>query len=579
MTGTRRHRDHRRRRTAGLVGGVALAVVASGCQAGLPESVVKGSEVTVAWSSALTSANHASLADATPGNRDVAAMTRGRFAELVKGAVVPDEGFGSVEVTGDDPFTVRYDLAEPTWSDGIPVDSADLVLAWAAGSDGEGGFDAVPTGLAASERLASVEESDRAIEVEFSRPVQDWQTALDVAVPAHVLGQRALDIEDPMEAKKAVVDAVRDEDESTLEKLATEWNEGFRLSSDDIDEQLLVSSGPYRVTDIAEQDSGAVKVELVANGEYTGSLNPSFERVELVDMSDEEKVAALEAGDVDVAQVAPVVERRKQVRALERRDYGLATSHDGTMWVLALRADGPFERRAARAAFLRAVPRGDLAEAGGGAWADAYTSSNTVLFEPDGEGYDIAQEDSRFERAFGRPAKDPGAERARAGVPGGTNVCVLYERSSPFAQRAFKVLLRSVAEAGWSLSDCGTSELADPMADGSDWQAALVRVPVPRTAADLTRWWGGNGQTNLPGLENTQRDELIARWDGAADRYDARDLRARIERTIVDDAIALPVAMNPVVTLRVPGLDGVTPRPGATGSLTSGIAGWSRTDR
>lgn len=571
---------HRGRRAPALAVsvGVCVALAACGGQK-LPESVVEGSEVTVGWSSTLTSSNAAMAADATPGNLDVAALTRGRFAELVDGEVVLDESFGAVEITKAKPFTVRYDLAEPTWSDGIPVDAADLVLAWATGSDGEGGFDAVPTGLALSERLAGFEESERAIEVAFSQPVNDWSAALDVAVPAHVLGQLALGVEDPMEAKKAVVDAIRGRDATALARLAETWNGDFRLSTEGADPELLVSSGPYRVTDISEQKSGAMRVELVANGEYTGKPAPSFERVELLEMSDEEKMEGLGKG-VDVAQLVPATDRRKDVRMMERRDYGMSTSHDGTMWVLALRADGPpFARRESRAAFLRAVPRDDLTEAGGGAWADAYVASNAVVTAPESDGYEIALEDAGFEAAFGKVSEDPALERTNAGVPPGAAVCLLYDRRSSFAQNAYGVLRDVMAAAGWTLTDCGAPELTELSGYPSGWQAALIRVPVPRSAGDLTRWWGGDPKTNLPGLDNPRRDELIAEWARTVDRYDARDILAQIEKTLVEDAVVLPIAMNPVVTVRVPEVDGVSPRSGPVASLTSGIEEWGRAER
>lgn len=113
------------RRVAALVGMLLVAPLAA-CAPPLPDSVVRDTAATTAWAGELTSFNP--LAAPTSGNLDIAAATRGGFGDVVDGEFVADESFGAVSIVGDDPFTVRYDLAEPAWSDGIPLDAADLML-------------------------------------------------------------------------------------------------------------------------------------------------------------------------------------------------------------------------------------------------------------------------------------------------------------------------------------------------------------------------------------------------------------------------------------------------------------------
>src|SRR5699024_1220758 len=122
----------RRRAAAVLACATALALVA--CGAPLPDSVVAGSSTTVGWTHTLTSTNPATSAGTEPGNQDLAVMTRGQFARTVEGVTELDESFGTATITDPETFTVRYDLAETDWSDGIPLDTADLMLAWAAGT-------------------------------------------------------------------------------------------------------------------------------------------------------------------------------------------------------------------------------------------------------------------------------------------------------------------------------------------------------------------------------------------------------------------------------------------------------------
>lgn len=561
----------------------ALALVASACSPDLPPSVVEGSKVSATWDGPLTSTNTATTSGATSGNLDVAAVTRSRFGELVDDKVVADQSFGSVQVVDQDPFTVRYDLAEPTWSDGTPLDAADLLLAWAAESDfftapagGAGGawFNSVPTGLKRSSELPTIHESGRWVEVVFSEPVVDYATALDVAVPAHVVGRRAFDLEDPMEAKQAVITAIREVDVDALEDISDVWNGDFVVPerTGDVDGDLLLSSGPYRVAEIGHSDAGEQRVELVVNREYAGDRAPEFERIDLVQMQEARRLAAL-GTEVDVTTLTPTARNWAPIRELERRDFGVATAHDGTMWVLVVRVDrGVFVREAARAAFLRGVPRAELKRAGG-RWADAYASTDALVFPPDNESYAIASEDSGFKTTLSGSAHDAAEERNAIGVPPGTPVCVLYDKSSAFASRAFAGMRAGMAGTGWAVRDCGEKGLRDVSGRG-DWHAVLFRLPVPRSPADIAAQWGSTGAFNLSGSRNTRRDALIQQLARTADFYDARDVRVAIEKSIVGDALALPIAMNPLVAVGDRDVVGARPRPGAVAPLMSRAHEW-----
>ena len=46
---------------------------------------------------------------------------------------VRNTDFGSYEVVSEDPLTVEYTItADAVWSDGVPIDEADMLLQWAA---------------------------------------------------------------------------------------------------------------------------------------------------------------------------------------------------------------------------------------------------------------------------------------------------------------------------------------------------------------------------------------------------------------------------------------------------------------
>lgn len=554
--------------------------MATACSGDLPASVEEGTEVAVAWTGSLTSTNPATAATATAGNLDIASLTRGAFGTLVDDAVEMDETFGEVTMTDDEQARVRYDLADPSWSDGVPIDTADLMLAWAAtsgyfrtpkegGSDGEVDFGAVPTGLTKSAYIPEVDEAARAIEVPLVEPVVDWRTALDVAVPAHVVGQKALKIEDPIEAKEVVETAIEESDTAKLTKIAEAWKTAFTVAEDGkAPEEALLSSGPYRIAEITAGEAGQ-EVDLEANPEYAGEARPTYEQVRLAPASADALDSLGEK--VDVVQVAPTKANRKQVRDLERRDYGVATAHDGTIWALVLRTDrGLFQRKNTRTTFLRAVPRGDVAEGGAGEWAEAYEMTDVVLFPPGGEGYQIATEDSGFSTKFGASAE--------AEAPRGARVCVAYDKSNAFAAGAYETITDAVGEEGWSTTDCGASS-ADKIQSGTTWDAALVRVPIPQTPEEITAQWGSKGNRNLTGGGDRDRDRLIGELARTADPYEARDVRVQIEKTLVRDSIVVPIVTNPTVTVSDKAVDSVRPRSGDVAPLVSTVVEWSPTKK
>lgn len=589
--------SRRGRRSAAAVFACVLALVLAGCATPLPDSIAAGSAATVGWTGRLTGTNTASVDGATAGNLDVAALTRGQFAENVDGAAVIDESFGTATVTNPETFTVRYDLAEPTWSDGIPVDAADLMLAWAAGSnavvppeteedvDEENEdeaeppftFESVTTGLTVSEQISDYDQFDRWIEIRFDHPVVDWQTALDVAVPAHVVGQLAFDLEDPMEAKQAVLAAIEDRDTDAMAAIAEVWNTGFTLPEGDgsnIPENLLLSNGPYQISQVDQRNTDAQVVSLEPNREYDGNAQPELEQVDLAQTPRSELLSQL-GSSLDVVEVTPTEENWERVRDLERVDYGVTNAHEGTMWALVLRADrGEFSWRNARRAFMRAVQRDQVVTPAAGQWRSVYQSTDSMLFAPGGEGYDIAQEDSGLRERIGGGADDAAQARDEIGVDSGARVCVLYDTADPFASAAYRALRSGVAEAGWDVRDCGTDDVDTAVQENTRWHAVLTRVPIPQTPAQIAAQWGSDGNSSLSGVQNTDRDELIGQLARAADNYEARDLRVQIETTIVDDAVAVPLVTQPTLAVSDRSIGGVQPRPGGTASLTSGIVDW-----
>lgn len=555
-----------------------MVAVLAACAPALPETVVPNTEITLGWTAQATSLN--SLASPTAANLDIAAMTRSDFGDLIDGEFVADPSFGTVEIVGNDPFTVRYDLAEPMWSDGIPLDAADLLLGWAGASgyfapdgDGEDAEADAQADMGGELTVPTLDEFARAIDVTLAQPTRQWQQLVSAPVPAHVVGQRAFGTEDPMEAKQSVIRAIRADDTAALEKIAAVWNDDFEITQGgDAPADILLSSGPFQIEKISGGESGQ-SIRLAPNPSYRGIPTAQVARIDLVPPGD----APLDlVGDtLDILQVAPLAANRAPIRELERQDFTVDTGHDGTVWAVQLKPAGVFAAQPARVAFIHAVPASSLREAGGGEWASAYTGSISMVSAPGSEAYDIVGEDSGFTTTLGTKGDDPVLERLNAGVPDGSRVCVLYDRGSEFAVGAFSALRAAAGESGWNVVDCGSDDLDAAIAQ-SGWDAVIARVPIPQTADQIAAQWGTGGDAaSFTGQADPARDALIAQLAITTDVYEARDLLAQIEATIVQAAVALPIAVNPRVTVIDRDVTGVATRDGAVAAVTSGVAQWA----
>lgn len=152
--------------------------------------------------------------------------------------LVEESSFGSYRVVSRDPFTVKYTIrAGVDWSDGTPVDAAELLLAWAANSGALNtpGFD-----------------SAKYVDQGTGKFTSDF--------PKNVV-----------------------------------YFDGF--SGMPKDRELVVGTGPYLLSGLVANDHAT----LTANPRYVGDQGRRFEKVTVKFISDPlAAVKTLKAGEVDV---------------------------------------------------------------------------------------------------------------------------------------------------------------------------------------------------------------------------------------------------------------------------------------
>src|SRR5690606_23068851 len=125
-------------------------------------------------------------------------------------------------------------------------------------------------------------------------------------------------------------------------------------------------------------------------------------------------------------------------------------------------------------------------------------------------------------------------------------------------------------EAGWTVVDCGSDDFDEALAQRS-WNAVIARVPVPQAPEQIAAQSGSDGAASVTGHADAGRGARIAQLPQTPDVYEARDLLAQIEATIVRGAVALPLAANPRVTIIDRDVEGLAARNGAVAPLTYGV--------
>ncbi|MEV7528642.1 ABC transporter family substrate-binding protein [Agrococcus sediminis] len=577
-------------------GGVLLATGALVLSACTPTTapgaeIVEGTSITAAWNQPFYSANgNTSFGNAT-ANNNINYMTYSGFnfydntPELQQ-----DTSFGSYELVSEDPLQVQYTINEGVqWSDEVPVDAADMLLNWAAISgafntedfapeeyqDPETGefttefpegtvfFDsgATPTsGLGLVQETPEINEDGRGILMTYSDFYVDWELAFGAGLPAHVIAMNALGIEDPTEAKQAVIDAIQNEDMGVIAQLASYWNTGFNFTEMPSDTSVLTANGPYIISDfVADQ-----YITLQANENYVGDHQPQVETITVRFITDAmAAVTALQNGDVDIIQPQATPDVRAALEGTEgiTVNYGEGATYEHVdLQFDQSKNPGVFETLEARQSFLLTIPRQEIIDRLIIPLNPEATVRNSAVFVPGAEGYDESVENSGILDMYSEvDIEQATALREQAGLEEGTEVCLLFASTNPRRVSEFELIRESAAEAGWTVTDCSSPEwgglLGAPGAyDASlfGWQSTSLGV------ASVGPNFETGGINNLSYYSNEEMDAVVQELNTTVDTERQMELLMEIDRILVEDAFGITIFQFPEVTAfsdRITGID------------------------
>ncbi|MDM7830794.1 ABC transporter family substrate-binding protein [Cellulomonas edaphi] len=485
-----------------------------------------------------------------------------------------DDSFAKTEKLSDDPLTVKYTINEgKKWSDGEPIDANDLVLAWAvfsgyyddAKTDDSGevvsgasyfSYAGSTLGLGLTD-FPEIGDDGRSITLKYSKPFSDWEVALDLDRPAHVVAKNA-----GLADAAALTDLLKNTPRGNpdkpakndaLKKVADFYNTGFDSKTLPSDPELYLSSGPYIVSDVQEGQS----VTLVPNKTYDGDQTPKLDSIVMRTIADPSAaITALKNGEVDV--VSPQA-NADTLAALEgvpgvQVHQGLQLAFDH----IDLNSTGVFKDKNVREAFLKTIPRQAILDAIITPLDPKATVLNSVLFVPAQPGYAKTIETNGF-----KDFVEPDIAGAKELLGGKTpTVKLLYNINNPNRVDAYTLIAKSAKEAGFKIVDEGDVDWGSRLGDGSYDASIFGWINSGVGVSGVPQIYGTGQSSNFNKMSDkaadAQMSELIQTIDPAAQE----DLQVQIEQKIGATFTTLPFFQSvgvDAVADRVKGIDTYNP--------------------
>lgn len=574
----------------------AAAVVAAGalvlgaCSGPAGSTIEEDTAVNVGWNEPFRSTNNLTSSGNATTNSNVLYLMNS-FFNYYDGdlKLAKNEDFGKYEVVSQDPFKVKYTINEGVkWSDGVAVDAADLILYWGSQNDqfdtvtgddvteNEDGsldagadavyFDGSSPAMNLITDFPEIGDDGRSVTLTYTEPRSDWEVSFQASpIAAHALGEIALGIEDPQEAKQAVEDAFKNDDKAALAKLSATFNNGFNFTSLPSDKRLYLSYGAYIITDFVENQY----LTLSANPDYTWGPKPKVETVTIRYTEDPlASVTALQNGEVDLIAPQSSVDVLKTLDGVAGVSY--KTGDEGTYEHVDLTFNngGPFDPAtyggdeakalAVRQAFLKTIPRQEIIDKLIKPLNAEATTRDSFTVVPGATNYDEVVKGNGSDAWTNVDIEGAKALLAQAGVTQPVNVRFLYGKSNVRRANQYQLIAASAAQAGFNVVDDGDDQWGQRLGDGT-YDASLFGWQSTNTyALNSQATYITDGLNNFGGYSNSQVDGWYDEMSTNTDPQKETELTIDIEKQLNADAFGVTIFQFPGVVANRDVLKGVS---------------------
>ncbi|SFI24947.1 MULTISPECIES: ABC transporter family substrate-binding protein [Microbacterium] len=586
-----------------LVAGVGVvavgALVLSGCTPPRESEVIEGTSITVAWNDFYYAWNDGLADTNATSNAVVNYMAKSGFSYYdADSELVQDTEFGTYELVSEDPLTVKYTINDGVkWTDGTPVDAADLLLQWAANTthlqDGEGTVDeetgeltgqsgtfwntgaSEDYGLDLVSETPEIGDDGRSITMTYDEFYVDWELALTGAeVAAHGTVMLAYPDEykegDEEKAKDDLVKAIQDKDLEWLAPVSKSYNQDYKFSSGTPENPLqLLGNGPYMITEINATDGYTT---LEANPDYTWGPSPKYETITVRVIPDmQAQITALENGEISIASGQPTADIASLLEAgVPGVEY--EGSPEGTYEHVDLQVTngGPFDPATyggdaekalkVRQAFLSIIPRQEILEKLIQPLQPDAELRNSQIFLPGTPGAEAAAEVNGYPEMTEPDVDGAKALLAEAGATNPT-VRLLFSNTNERRKQEFLLIQPYAEAAGFTLVDASRQDWGTALGTAtSEYDAALFGWQSTSTAVgESAANYQTGGLNNYYGWSVPELDDIFDELAGTADVDEQVKLQAEAERIIGEQAWSVPIFQFPGITAWSEDTTGVVP--------------------
>ena len=543
---------------------------------------------------------------------------------------INNDQFGTCTLDSLDPLTITYTINEGvTWSDGVQVDAGDMLIEWAAqsgvfndadtvvtdtgetaqadengsaivvGPDGaditsvdeaayaaafdpetgallEGftykastgvNFDSASESLSLITQFPEISEDGRSLTATWDTFYVDYaQFGVFPSIPSHVVAQNALGIEDPMEAKAAMIDALRARyddpagDAADVKAIAESYNRDFDHTALPDNPGVYAGFGPYNLVDFT--DDGTMTFE--AREDYTWGPQPKVQTIVYSIIGDPvAAVQAMENEEVDIIQPQATADILTQLEGIADRGVEVIQG-DGATYEhidLAVNNGGPFDPAAyggdaekalaVRRAFLHAVPRQDIVDRLIIPLNENAIVRNAQVAVPGEPFYDqLVAENGSDEYAETDVAMSQQILE-EAGIDTATpiDVRLLFADENPRRAAQYDLIRESVAQAGFNLIDGRDIDWGENLSNSSLYDAALFGWQTTSiSVADSMPNYVSDGLNNYYGYNNPEVDALADELNVTTDPARQDEILIEVEQHLFADAFGLPIFQHPAIT-------------------------------
>lgn len=551
----------------------AVAVGLSGCALPYQSEVIEGTQITVAWNDLIQELNTSSVTGNNTANAVVTYMTQSGFSYYNSDpALIKNEQYGTYRKVSDEPLTVEYTINEGVkWSDGVQIDGADMLLAWAAtfgfGKEGDAYLfqHANPREDLAS-KLPTVD--GRTITFEYDKQYVDWELQFGVGVSAHGTVQMAYPDLSAADAKAKLIEAITNGDLEWLKPVAEKWNTGYQVTGTP-DALQNLSSGPYIIEELVADQY----VTLVSNPVFTWGPSPKYERITVREIADSTAaVQAVDNGEVQIASGQPTPDVLALVQALTNGEY--QTGDEATYEHIDLTFDngGPFDpasyggdadkARKVRQAFLLTIPRQQIIDNLIKPLNPNAEIRNSFLTIPGSASYQAIVPNNGSAAYAEVDIEGAKALLAEAGVTTPVEVGFWYPEGNVRRGQEFELIAASAALAGFNVVDESEPNWEFTGMDINPHDAVIFAWQSTSLAVTGSDQIFGTGKpSNFNGFASAEVDALLSELDTALDPARQVEIQLEVEKILWSEAYGTTIFQFPGLTWWDAGVEGVDSSP------------------